>query len=56
MLIMTHDTCNAMTASTLWPPQFATGVWQYCGAGTKGMKGAVKLGGGWTEKGEMPGC
>ena len=34
-------------------PQFAAGIWQYCGVWKRGKKGGVKRGGGGTEKGEI---
>ena len=34
-------------------PQFAAGIWQYCGVWKRGKQGGVKRGGGGTEKGEI---
>ena len=34
-------------------PMFAAGIWQYCGIWKGGINGAVKRGGGGTEKGEV---
>ena len=34
---------------------FAAGIWQYCGVWERGINGAVKRGGGGTEKGEIDG-
>ena len=46
-----------MTGPQHWQPpqnpQFAAGIWQYCGVWKSGKKGGVKRGGGGTEKGEI---
>ena len=43
-----------MTGPQQWQPpqypQFAAGIWQYCGVWKSGIKGGVKSGGGGTEK------